>query len=605
MLAAGTAAVFIPSELTSSSAAPPVVVTAAGDINNGSPSASAVKTGDLIRSISPQQVVTVGDNAYDAGTDADYAQYDKAWGSFKAKTLPSPGNHEYDDPAGNAHGYFDYWFGGQRANNEYRAYELGNNWLLLSLDTEISTKAGDPQETWLKSKLASHVGWHIWAYGHKPLFTSPSDHGPNTGFAPLWADLDAAGADIVMFGHNHNYQRFAPMHSNGVVAVDGAAPREVVCGTGGAGLYPLSGTANGSQYQTDKNHGVCKLGLYTDHWTMEFDTTDGPGSPGALDVVSFTTRTGGVPPSSTTSSSTSSSTSSTSSSTTSTSSPTTTTTTTTPGGSNCSVVTATLSGRLDHTRFPAPISGTVDATRAFWLNTDQFPVTFAAQPNSCWRGGIWFGTWPQQTPWDTFHHTGALNAKGGAPNLTVSRTTVVNWGDGYRFEGGAPNWTLDHVRATLLHDDTVENDWNQSGTVRDSLLEGYVGYSARASAGQGGDGSGNLVVFDHSLVRAMPTLTVFKGAPNGTGPWFKMDDQTPSRSPKMWLVGNTFRADKLPNHGSFDLPKEVAACADNTIIWLGGGTFPGKASWQARCTNTKFTSDPGAWDRAYLAWASH
>lgn len=544
--------------LTGSSAAETAcVVTAAGDINSGTNSSSAKATGDLVRAINPTHALTLGDNAYSDGTDSDFVGFNNSWGSFKAKTIPAPGNHEYHT---NGDGYYRYWFGGARGGNEYRATEICNNWLVLQLNTEISVADGSAQDSWLRSKLASHVGWNIIATTHHPFLTSPSNHGPMNELRHFYDLLDGAGASLFLTGHNHNFERFNPWHAGGF-----ASPGivSITAGTGGAGRYSFSGASSGSAYRNDARFGVLKLTLHGNCYDREFVTTDA----GSLDQASCVpARNGGPPPSTTSSSSgpssTTSSTSSTSTSSTSstTSSSTSSTTSTTRPGNGC-------------------------ASLPFQYGLQPWAFTFTS--GTCATGGTAWSALPYATTsWETFHHTGGVTIKGPS-NFTVKDTAVVNYGDGFRVEAGGQGFTFDHVYGAYLHDDGFENDWNQGGTIKNSHVESYVIFSARASAGQGGDGSKNTVTLSGNYLELKPTPTTYKGAPNLSGPWFKLD----ANSPQLVATNNVFVATTVPPFGTLDAPA-FKSCSGNVVIWRGAGAFPGRASWAKQCPDTTFLTTP-------------
>lgn len=146
------------------------VVTAAGDIAGSSDPGNeefvnALRTGDVVRSVGPTYALTLGDNAYDGSPSDFQTMYDPTWGSFKAATRPTPGNHEYFGD--NAVGYFGYFFGGQREGNEYYATTCGS-WRLYSLNCEIECGAGSAQLAWLQQDLAQHPGLHYLGYLHQP-----------------------------------------------------------------------------------------------------------------------------------------------------------------------------------------------------------------------------------------------------------------------------------------------------------------------------------------------------------------------------------------------------------------------------------------------------
>jgi chitodextrinase len=252
------------------------VITAAGDIACSPSTTKAtnachqLETSDLIRAINPTAALTLGDNQYDSGELANYQQmYDPSWGRFKATTRPAPGNHEYNTSG--AAGYFAY-FDNPPA---YYSYDLGS-WHLISLNSEIGHDATSEQVTWLKNDLASTTKACVLAYWHKPRFTSGTGHSSDSSFDPFWQALYAANAEIVLSGHVHNYERFAPQNPAG-----GADPmrgiREFVAGTGGRNHYSKGSPIANSEVQNDNTFGVLKLTLHPNGYDFEFvpDTSSG------------------------------------------------------------------------------------------------------------------------------------------------------------------------------------------------------------------------------------------------------------------------------------------------------------------------------------------
>jgi len=241
------------------------VIAGAGDIANSGAGAEA--TAKLLDSINPTVVYTTGDNAYPNGTLSEFqTYYEPTWGRHKAKTKPSPGNHEHHTSG--ASGYYDY-FGaaaGERGKGYY-SYNLGE-WHLIALNSSISMGATSEQVGWLKNDLAAHTNSCTLAYFHHPLFSS-GDHGNQTQVKPLWDALYSANADIVLNGHDHSYERFAPQNPSG--ALDTARGiREFVVGTGGASYYPFDTIKPNSEARSTGTHGVLRLTLHAGSYDWQF-----------------------------------------------------------------------------------------------------------------------------------------------------------------------------------------------------------------------------------------------------------------------------------------------------------------------------------------------
>lgn len=237
------------------------IIVAAGDICASATDCTPTEL--LNQQINPTRVLTLGDNAYEDGTASDYAtKYDPNWGQEKARTSPAPGNHDYH--LSGAPGYFDYF-----AVPQYYSYDIGA-WHLISLNGEISASAGSAQETWLKNDLATHTNQCVLAYWHEPRWSSGTTHGSSSYFDAFWRDLYAAHADIVLNGHEHNYERFAPQNPSGIADANGI--REFVAGTGGAdeGSYPFGTPIANSQVRNTGTAGVLKLTLHPTSYDWQF-----------------------------------------------------------------------------------------------------------------------------------------------------------------------------------------------------------------------------------------------------------------------------------------------------------------------------------------------
>jgi trimeric autotransporter adhesin len=252
--------------LTVQPASGPPVIAGAGDIADCS-RASQEATAKVLDNI-PGTVITLGDMAYENGSMTDFMQcYDPSWGRHKARTRPSPGNHEYN--LGNANGYFQY-FGAAAGDptKGYYSYDLGA-WHLIVINRYVDMSAGSPQEQWLRADLASHNNVCTLAYWHQPRFSS-GGNGSDLSTQPIWQALYDYGADVVLNGHDHDYERFAPQTPTG--QLDNARGiKEFVVGTGGNSLYAWPGNpiAN-SELRSNVNYGVIKLTLWPTSYDWQF-----------------------------------------------------------------------------------------------------------------------------------------------------------------------------------------------------------------------------------------------------------------------------------------------------------------------------------------------
>jgi len=250
-----------------------VVLVGAGDIASCGDEGAEL-TARLLDTI-PGTVFTTGDNAYPDGTPEDFSQcYDPTWGRHRARTRPAPGNHDYRTT--DAQGYFDYFGGaaGSRANGYY-SYDAGA-WHIISLNSEIDMDAGSAQELWLRADLAAHPSRCTLAYWHKPRFSSGSKHGSSRSPAPLWEALYESGAEVVLNGHEHLYERFAPQSPEGSLDMERGI-RQFTVGSGGASAYDFSTPLPNSQARNNSDLGVLKLTLYSEGYTWEFVSTEAGG----------------------------------------------------------------------------------------------------------------------------------------------------------------------------------------------------------------------------------------------------------------------------------------------------------------------------------------
>jgi hypothetical protein len=192
--------------------------------------------------------------------------YDPTWGSERGRTRPVPGNHEYDGASAGIP-YFSY-FGTQAgtAGLGYYSYDLGA-WHIIALNSNLSPTESSPQGVWLRNDLAANRAKCTLAYWHHPLFTS-SQNGPQNFTRDFWRQLYAAGADVVLNGHDHVYERFGLQDPDGRPDPTRGI-REFVVGTGGAFLYQFPIKAANSEVQL-RAFGLLKLTLNSDSYDYQF-----------------------------------------------------------------------------------------------------------------------------------------------------------------------------------------------------------------------------------------------------------------------------------------------------------------------------------------------
>jgi len=277
--------------------ADPVFV-GAGDIADCSRTQDE-STAQLLDSI-PGTVFTLGDDAYPDGTLAQFNDcFGPTWGRHKNRTRPVPGNHEYHTTG--AAGYYTY-FGAAASPLDtnctsdckgYYSYNLGA-WHIIALNSEIDHTTGSVQEKWLRADLAANQSMCTLAYWHKPRFSS-GNHGNNSGVQPFWQALYDYRADVVLSGHDHTYERFAPQNPTGQ-ADPTRGIREFVVGTGGRSLYPFPNIQPNSEVRNNTTWGVLKLTLHATSYNWEFvpiagQTFTDAGSGNCVSTAGQTTPT--------------------------------------------------------------------------------------------------------------------------------------------------------------------------------------------------------------------------------------------------------------------------------------------------------------------------
>ncbi len=254
-----------------------IVLVGAGDIASCS-SDDDERTAHLIEGVlaraSPaSRVFTAGDNVYPSGTIAEFRDcYLPTWGRFLSRTIPAPGNHDWVTPG--AAGYFaTFGASAGTANAPWHSVDVGG-WHVVVLDSDCDKVGGcdasSAQYAWLTADLAQAPNPCSVAIWHHPLFSSGA-HGSDARMAALWDLLDRNGLDVVLAGHDHLYERFAPLHADG--SAGGIA--SFIVGTGGATAYPFTVTRAGSLMRHTGDPAVFTLILRENTYTWGLLAVDG------------------------------------------------------------------------------------------------------------------------------------------------------------------------------------------------------------------------------------------------------------------------------------------------------------------------------------------
>jgi calcineurin-like phosphoesterase family protein len=247
------------------------VLVGAGDVASCADLSGAIATARLLDTI-PGTVFVVGDAGYPDGTDEQLADcYGPTWGRHKARTRPALGNHDYH--TGHGAPFFRY-FGAAAGDPDkgYYSYDLGA-WHVVVLNSNCSEvggcQTGSRQEQWLRQDLATHRTACTAAYWHHPLFSSGREHGNDFEMKPIWQALYDSGAELVVSGHDHDYERFAPQDANGVVD-PARGIREFVAGTGGKSTRAFDEPRPNSEVRNTGTFGVLKLTLNATSYDWRF-----------------------------------------------------------------------------------------------------------------------------------------------------------------------------------------------------------------------------------------------------------------------------------------------------------------------------------------------
>jgi len=251
---------------------PTATMIAVGDIatcNAEGDSATAALVEDLQGTLA-----TLGDSVYEEGSDETYADcYDPVYGQFKDRTRPVLGNHDVQGDGGDA--YFRYFGDAAGTPGEgWYSYDLGA-WHVIALNSNcdrVGCGEGSSQYEWLVDDLAAHANACTVAYWHHARFSS-GPHGDIHAVEDLWEALDDAGADLLLSGHDHVYERFAAQTANGAADPEGLV--EITVGTGGAVHHEADRQAPNSEIAITDAYGVLVLTLHPDGWDWSFLETDG------------------------------------------------------------------------------------------------------------------------------------------------------------------------------------------------------------------------------------------------------------------------------------------------------------------------------------------
>jgi len=256
--------------------APPVTPVAPAPI---APDATLVGAGDIARCSGVETaataalldgiagtVFTLGDTVYPRSTASLLAEcYEPAWGRHKARTLATIGNHDYEEGSGAP--YYAYF--GAAAGPALRGYysTTVGSWQIISLNSNIASGPGSAQYEWLRGELAANPATCTLAMWHHPVFSS-GPNGNSSQMREAWRLLQQFGADVVLNGHDHDYERFAPQDADGKANARGI--REFVVGTGGVSLYDRVTSQPNSEASDNRTWGVLKLTLKSESYTWEF-----------------------------------------------------------------------------------------------------------------------------------------------------------------------------------------------------------------------------------------------------------------------------------------------------------------------------------------------
>ena len=224
-----------------------------------------------VRALGPDLVLALGDTQYQRGTLADYrASYAQSWGHLLAITRPVPGNHEYKTSG--ARGYYRYFRDRQPGPPGYYRVRAGH-WQVYLLNSNCDRINCAREARWLGRAMNRHPTHCSLLAMHHPRYSSGREHGNDPAVRGLWRVALRHHADLVLAGHDHDYERFARMGADGQRSRHGMV--EIVAGAGGRSLYRMGSRKPGSRYFTARHFGVLRLDLRPRSWTSAFVTTGG------------------------------------------------------------------------------------------------------------------------------------------------------------------------------------------------------------------------------------------------------------------------------------------------------------------------------------------
>ena len=244
-----------------------VTVAVVGDMACPLLCAESADVAALVKARHPVALFALGDLL---ANTRDWSVYDTEWGALKAVTHPVPGNHEYSS---SIDAYNQYWGSAAHPPEDYYSFDLGS-WHVVALNGEIDNSLGSAEETWFRADLAAHPALCTAVIIHEPRWSSAEEHPSDPAKEALWDDAVGAHVDLWFAGHNHLYERFAALDSDGLPYADGTT--EMVIGTGGRQLYNLAATPlPGEAVRDDHTHGAGFFSLGAGAWSMTFAPVPG------------------------------------------------------------------------------------------------------------------------------------------------------------------------------------------------------------------------------------------------------------------------------------------------------------------------------------------